>query len=420
MKKICFALLLLPMLTHAQIITTISGNGIEASGGDGGPASAAELSIPSSVAIDRAGNIFITDPVDNCIREINTSGIINTIAGIAGTEGYSGDGGPATAAELYTPYGVAVDNSGNIYIADQGNNAVRKVNAAGIISTIAGTGSAGYSGDGGTGASAALNWPNAVAADDSGNVYIADLGNNCIRKVNASGTITTIAGNGFFGYGGDGGPATAAQLWEPYSVAVDNSGNIFISDFDDWHIRKINSSGIISSIAGNGTQGYSGDGESATAAELDEPTGVTVDREGNVYFNDASNYRVRKINPFGIISTIAGFGALGYSGDSGPAISAEISSATGVAVDNDGNVYIADTDNDRIRKVTNPSLTAENEITITSSSPIAYLAILNLVGEIVYARVGNTDRAEIDISAFVPGIYFLSVNGSVVKKFMKR
>ena len=218
----------------------------------------------------------------------STTGIITTIAG-NGIAGYSGDGGLATNAELNNPYGVAVDSNGNIYIADTNNNRIRKVNSTtGIITTIAGNGTAGYSGDGGLATNAELYYPYGVAVDSNGNIYIADTYNNRIRKVNSTtGIITTIAGNGTAGYSGDGGPATNAQLNYPYGVAVDSSGNIYIADTDNNRIRKVNSTtGIITTIAGNGNPGYSGDGGPATNAELYDPSGVAVDSNGNIYIAD--------------------------------------------------------------------------------------------------------------------------------------
>ena len=240
--------------------------------------------------------------------------IINTIAG-NGTEGYIGDGGAAIAAELYYPYGVAVDGNGNVYIADEYNNRIRKVSAAGIITTVAGNGTAGYSGDGDTATLAELNHPVGVAVDGSGNVYVVDGQNQCIRKVSVTGIITTIAGNGTSGYSGDGGPATAAELWYPIAVAVDVSDNVYIADYGSNRIRKVSAAGIITTIAGNGTAGYSGDGGAATSAELYNPVGVAVDGSGNVYESEVNNNRIRKVSAAGIITTIAGNGTAGFGGD---------------------------------------------------------------------------------------------------------
>ena len=333
-----------------QIITTIAGNGVAGYSGDGGAATAAKLDYPSGVAVDNSGNVYIADLEYAVIRKVNTSGIISTIAG-SGTAGYSGDGGPATAAELNEPTDVAVDDSGNIYIADFNNNVIRKVNISGVISTIAGNGIGGYSGDGGAAIAAEFLLPVSVAVDHSGNVYVADEDNNVIRKVNALGIISTVAGNHVQGYSGDGGAATAAELSWPSGVAVDDNGNVYIADGGNGRIRKVNISGIISTIAGNGTGGFSGDGGAATAAELNGPCGVAVDRRGNVYIEDGLNERIRKVNDSGIISTIAGNGTAGYSGDDGVAMAAELNVPADVAVDDSGNVYIVDQFNNRVRMV---------------------------------------------------------------------
>jgi sugar lactone lactonase YvrE len=332
------------------IISTVAGNGTPGDSGDGGPATSAELHYPNAVVVDGAGNFYIADAGNNRIRKVNPSGVITTIAG-NGTAGYSGDGGLATSAELDSPSGVAVDGAGNVYIVDAYNQRIRKVNASGIITTVAGNGTAGYGGDGGPATSAELDYPSRLSADRAGNLYVADTLNERIREVNTSGIITTVAGNGAYGYSGDGGPATSAELDYPTDVAVDGAGNLYIADADNSRIREVNASGIITTIAGNGTAGYSGDGGLATSAELDSPSGVAVDGAGNVYIVDAHNEHIRKVNASGIITTVAGNGAAGYSGDGGPATSAELWGPVGVAVDGAGNLYIADFGNTRIRKV---------------------------------------------------------------------
>jgi len=338
--------------TKAQrgIITTIAGNGTYGYSGDCGEATAAELNAPYGVAVDESGNVYIADEGNNRIRKVSTSGIITTIAG-NGTPGFSGDGGAATAAELNNQVGVAVDGSGNVYIVERTNNRIRKVNTSGVITTIVGNGAFGYSGDGGAATAAELYEPQGVAVDGSENVYIADFNNNRIRKVNTSGVITTIAGNGTRGYSGDGGAATEAELSGPSGVAIDASGNIYIADAGNGRIRKVITSGVISTIAGNGTVGYSGDGGAATAAELFYPTSVAIDGSGNVYIADTYNNFVRKMNTIGVITTFAGNGTFGYSGDGGAATTAELNYPYGVAVDGSSNVYIADYVNNSIRKI---------------------------------------------------------------------
>jgi trimeric autotransporter adhesin len=338
------------------IISSVAGNEDQGYSGDGGAATSAELNLPNGVALDTAGNIYIVDNGNNRIRKVTVStGIISTVAG-NGTAGYSGDGGAAINAKLDNPSGVAVDGAGNIYIADYDNDVIRKVTAStGIISTLAGDGAVGYVGDGGPATSAELYWPTGVAVDTAGNIYIADQDNYVIRKVTAStGIITTIAGNGTAAYPGDGGPATSAELSLPQGVAVDTAGNIYIADTFNDRIRVVGSAlPTINTVAGNGTEGYSGDGGAAISAELHLPLGVAVDSAGNIYIADYGNNRIREGTlSTGIISTVAGNGTAGYSGDGGAATSAELYDAPGVAVDGAGNIYIADYDNNRIRKVT--------------------------------------------------------------------
>ena len=284
------------------IITTVAGNGTASYGGDTGPATAAEINYPTDVAVDNAGNLYIADSWNNAIRKVNTSGIINTIAGIGGS-GFSGDGGAATAAQLNNPTGVAVDRSGNLYIADNRNNRIRMITAAGIISTVAGSDSFGYSGDGRAATAAGLSGPNNVSVDTFGNLYIADGNNNRIRKVNTSGIISTIAGTGILGFSGDGGPATAAKIYSPFEMALDG-GNIYFADYDNDRIRKIDTGGIITTIAGHGSSLFGGDGGPATAAGM-HPRGVAI-HNGALYVTDFTNFRVRKICDFPVAGNIYG------------------------------------------------------------------------------------------------------------------
>jgi len=273
---------------------------------------------------------------------------IYTLAG-NGTQGFSGDNGPATGAELFQPLGVALDSAGNVYVADSSNNRIRKV-SNGVITTVAGNGTPGFSGDGGPATSTGLNYPSGVALDSAGSLYIADAGDNRIRKV-SNGVITTVAGTGGWGgYGGDGGPATSAWLLVPSGVAVDSAGSLYIADAGNNRIRKV-SNGVITTVAGNGTLGYSGDGGPATNAQLNGPEGVAVDSGGNIYIADMDNNRIRKVSN-GVITTVAGNGTQGLSGDNGPAVSAELYRPEGIAVDATGNLYIADTWNNRIRILT--------------------------------------------------------------------
>ena len=319
--------------------------------GDGGPATAAQLNAPVGVALDPAGNLYIAERENHRIRKVTPGGVISTYAG-TGTQGFSGDGGPATGAQLLGPGGVALDPAGNFYIADRNNDRIRRVSTDGTIATYAGSGSLGFSGDGGPATAARLNMSlGGVALDSAGNLYIADLLNERIRKVSPVGTISTYAGNGGYGFWGDGGPGTAAQL-RPRGMALDPAGNLYIADFGNSRVRKVTPGGTISTYAGTGTPGFAGDGGPATAAQLSFPQGVALDSAGNLYIADSNNNRIRKVTPGGTISTYAGTGLQGFSGDGGPAIDAQLWFPVGVALDSAGNLYIADQENQRIRKVT--------------------------------------------------------------------
>jgi len=345
-----YIIIFLSFTIHAQIITTIAGTGTPTYSGDGGPANLACIDYPTHITIDNSGNLFFGDYTNCCIRKINASGIITTITGI-GSYGYSGDGGPATAAANSGPAGVAVDGSGNIYFCDYNNSRIRKINTSGIITTIAGNGFAGFTGDGGPASSAQINTPWGIALDTSGNIYFSDRFNYRIRKINTSGIISTIGGNGISGFSGDSGPATDAELDQPVDIYVDIYNNLYFSDFFNQRIRKINTTGIISTIAGNGISGYSVDGVPATSTEIYTPIGVAVDTAGNLYIGDYGNNRIRKVNTSGIITTIAGNGTLGYSGDGGPATSAQLNGPYGVTVAASGNIYISDAFNYRVRMI---------------------------------------------------------------------
>jgi len=355
MKKtfVIFFSVIICLHISAQTITTVAGNGTAGYLGDGGPATLSQLNSPYGICFDRNGNLYIADALNHRIRKINTSGIVTTIAG-TGIAGYSGNGGPSTSAQLNRPTDVATDTLGNIYISDEFNFVIRKINTSGIISTYAGTSVSGYTGDGGVATSAQLTRPNRVSIDRVGNIYIALYQNNVIRKVSASGIISTIAGIGTAGYSGDGGLATAAELNEPGEVAVDYLGNIYIADEYNNRIRKINTSGIINTIAGNGIAGYSGDGAAATSAKINYMEAVSVDGLGNIYIPDKLNNVIRKVNTSGIISTIAGTGVAGYSGDGGLALSALLHSPQEITFDSIGNMYFTDGFNNAIRKITVP------------------------------------------------------------------
>ena len=351
MKKLLIftiSIVLTALCSRAQIITTIGGNGIAGYSGDGGMATSASINTPQGIVFDTSGNLIFSDYANHRIRKINTAGIITTIAG-TGTWAYTGDGGPATAATLSRPTGLAIDNIGNLFIVDPDNNCIRKIDPSGIISTVAGNGIAGFSGDDGPATAAQLNFPYGVVLDNMGSIIIAEKTNNRLRKVDSLGIITTIAGTGSVLFGGDGGPATAASF-NPFGVGIDYAMNLYV--IGNSRIRKINSSGIINTIAGTGALGYSGDGGPATAAQLNNPFSIVVDSFGDIYFPDQANNRIRAINPSGVIKTIAGTGVLGYSGDGGPATAAKMNSPFGIMIDKFGSIYISDQNNNRIRKIT--------------------------------------------------------------------
>jgi sugar lactone lactonase YvrE len=330
-------------------LTASAGTGIPGFSGDGGPATSAQLHCPAALALDGSGNLFIVDSWNYRVREITPDGMIHTVAG-NGLQGFGGDGGPAISAQLYGPAGVAVDAFGDLFISDWGNHRVREVTPDSVIRTVAGNGTYGFSGDGGPATSAQLNYPTGLAVDGSGNLFISDPGNHRVRKVNTEGLISTVAGNGQFGYSGDGGSATSAQL-SPGGIAVDGSGNLFIVDSGNNRIRKITPDGVIRTVAGNGQLGFGGDGDPATSARL-WPTSVAVDESGNLFIAESLNNRVRKVTPDGVIRTVAGNGTDSFGGDGGPATAAQLSSPEGLAVDVAGNLFIVDTGNFRVRKVT--------------------------------------------------------------------
>jgi len=398
-------------------MTRIAGNGRSGNSGDGGPALAASLAYPAGIAVDSAGNVFIADRDSSTIREVTTDGKIQQIAG-DGQAGYIGDGGPAANSRLDHPLGIALDSAGNLYVADTGNSVVRKIDTFGLISTWAGTTGRGYDGDDRPAWTTSLNGPEGVAVDATGYVYIADTFNHRIRRVSGDGTITTFAGTGIPGSLGDNGPAVAAnfflptdvtvgpngaiyiadlgnsrirmvqegelttvagsplgsqpvdgrlaltvRLAGPTGVAVDSSGLVYFAegsigsgsglDIGDYRIWKVGADNVLFSAAGNGICSYSGDGGPAAGAQLNTPAGVAVDSNGNVYFADSANNRVRRISPAGAIDTVAGTGDRGFSGDGGLATQATLNSPMGVSVGPSGAIYIADSGNNRIRVLNN-------------------------------------------------------------------
>ena len=321
---------------------------------DGIPARDASLDNPVGVAVDRSGNLYIADEHDHRIRKVDAAGTITTVAG-TGNAGFSGDGGPATNAQFYYPRGVAVDGAGSLYIADFWNHRIRRVDGAGTITTVAGTGSRGFSGDGGPAADAQLNLPSGVAVDGAGSLYIADFWNHRIRRVDAAGTITTVAGTGNAGFSGDGGPAANAQLRYPETVAVDGAGSLYIAYRWNHRIRKVDAAGTITTVAGTGSRGFSGDGGPAADAQLNLPSGVAVDRAGSLYIADHWNSRIRKVDAAGTITTVAGSGSYGFGGDCGPVADGELGFPEAIALDRTGQLVVA---SGRSRTVRRLSVTA--------------------------------------------------------------
>ena len=353
--------------------------------GDGGPGTSASVNQPSGLAL-YGSSLYFADYGNDRVRQLNTiTGIITTVAG-NGARGWSGDGGPGTSASLREPRGVTVGAGGHLFIADGGNHRVRRLNmATGIISTVAGNGADGFGGDGGPATSATLSWPTAVAFDVRGNMYIAEFRNHRIRLLNATtGIMSTFAGNGYLGYGGDGGPATSASFNHPAELLVRRDGSLLIVDHHGSRVRVVDlSTRIIITIAGNGDCWFSGDGGPATSAGLCNPHGVAIDQGGNLFIGDHSNLRVRFINATtGTITTVAGNGADpvgGNNGDGGPGTSASISAPGGVLLDGDGNLYIADMYGHRIRMLVGPAQCTPTPSPSPSTTPYCHPSLFRVL-----------------------------------------
>ncbi|WP_158513018.1 T9SS type A sorting domain-containing protein [Flavisolibacter tropicus] len=386
-KALSFLLLLLAHSSFCQTLSTVAGNGKQGYSGDNGVAVNAMLNHPWGMAIDDLGNIYFADYVNSRVRKINASnGQITTIAG-TGKNGYNGDNIDARSAQLNAPMSVAVDQQGNIYIADDGNYRVRKINANnGKITTVAGTGLHGYAGDGGPAANAQLGDPWHISVDGDNNLFITDYSNNCIRKVNAlNGVITTVAGTGVGGYSGDEGLATKASLNLPVATAIDSYGNVFIADFNNNCIRKLDTeTGIVTTVAGNGSYGRSTEGVRAVNAVLAYPGGVAIDGDDNVYFTDSDNERICKINASdGMISIIAG----GGTGSDSLALSAKLNGPQAIALSS-GNLYFSDTYDFKIKKINN--VYKETPVKIVSFSATSSMEKLSLQWQI--SDKCNTNR----------------------------
>lgn len=351
----------------ARIIETVAGLGFYGFSGDGGPATEAQFYAPRGVAVGPDNSLYISDTVNHRIRRVTPDGIINTVAGTGTHGGFSGDGGPAMLAELDTPDGLALGPDGSLYIADYENHRIRRVAPDGVITTVAGTGADAFGGDGGPATQAQLGFPADVAVGPDASLYIADTGNNRIRRVMPDGVIITVAGNGVYSFGGDGGPATQARLRSPFGVAVGSDGMLYIADNGNRRVRRVTPDGIITTVVGNGVYGFSGDGGPATQASIG-PSNVVVGPDDALYIADNVGDRIRRVGSDGVITTVAGSGInTGSLGDGGPATQGYLGNPDDVALGPGGSLYVADNGSNRIRRV-GPSRTGLglNEIAVAS------------------------------------------------------
>ncbi len=456
MKKAYFFLLPVSLFISTIIsaqsgyINTIAGNGIAGFAGDGQPATNAKIDTMGFTAVDDSGNVYIADAQNNRIRKVYAkTGIMATIAG-TGTPGWTGDYGLAVNAEIYYPFGICVDKNYNVYFTDNGNGIVRKiVQATGTIYTIAGTGNGGNTGNGGKADTATFDDPTGITVDAAGNVYVADDIGSCVRKINASDSVINLyAGNNIHGYNGDGGQATAAELNNPLGIAMDKSGNLYIVEWKEFTVRKVDDSGVINEFAGiPGNNNYTtASGPNATTIPLGEPTGVCADKYGNVYIADPGNGIVRQINGTnGYDYVTAGSADIGFSGDGGPAVDAELNYPFTVSVDTNFNIYIGDLLNFRIRKE-NGGPTAVPEVSANGNFaiyPNPASSSLNIRFSGTYSNGNNTIEIEditgrtvstyeknvkpnstfnADISGMANGMYFIKISNATsysVLKFIK-
>ena len=426
MKNFFFLILtsIIGIVGQCQVITTIAGNGAADNSGDGGPATAAHVYIPGYGICDSSGNFYFTVNIDHKIRKISATGVISTFIG-NGISGFSGDGGAATNAEISRPDGLSLDRRGYLYFCDYDNNVVRKVNVStGEISTFAGNGMAGFSGDGGLATDAMLNHPINVFCDRLGNVYVAEVFNNRVRRIDSTGVITTFAGDGTYGLSGFGGAATAAEL-TPIGLCDDSKGNIYISDnsLGTTCILKVDLSGTISLFAGTpANDTFNGDGIPATDAGIG-PFAIMSDKYDDILICDDRNNMIRIVDSTGRIFTICGTGPAGYNGDDIAATEAELNEPEGFAMDANGDIFLCDSYNFRIRKISSGRAAVltpfvENSITltpnpatthlaITTPTPIQNLTVTNYLGQAVLRRAGS--GGDVDVSGLPAGVYVVEV-----------
>jgi len=428
-KLILFIFLIYVHNINAQIITTIAGSNAGFSG-DGGQAIVSKINYPMGITFDTEGNLYFLDAGNYRIRKISTSGIITTIAG-TGVQKLGGNDGPAIDAQFNNTANLVFDPSGNLYVSDCTNNQIRKISPSGIITAVAGNGIDGVTGDGGQALSARISQPWGLAFDAVGNLYFAEYGNHCIRKVSAAGIITTVAGIGSIGYGGfngDGIKAINAQLLRPTDIVFDKTGNLYICDEGNSRIRKVDASGIISTIAGSGSSVYGGDGGIATDAGFCCAQNIEFDSFGNLYI--AGFGAVRMVNTLGIISTVAGDGTSGFSGDNGPANASKVSYPFAIAFDPMGNLYISDSWNHRLRKITNivtsivdfsnstkeifiyPNPTSGIFTIDSGAKEIQTIDLYDASGRKVFSKK-MVERIDIDATDLVNGVYFITIQAGV-------
>ena len=410
-----------------KIITIAGTNPPGGYGGDGYTSTGGTLNGPLNVALDKAGNVYIVDYYNFRVRKIKSSN--NTIVTFAGNgiSGYTGDNTAATNAEM-NPRGVAADHKGNVFISDNRFHVIRKVNTAtNIVTTYAGTGTPGYTGDGAAATLAKLNTPMGMMCDARGNLFFADAGNHCIRRIDTLGRISTVAGDGTAGFGGDGFSALTARLDSPYTVAVAPSGALLIADHGNNRIRVVDNAGVINTFAGNGVAAYSGDGGLAVNCSFNYPTGVAVDTAGNVFISDSYNNVIREVDITGNINTVVGNSWPGFGGDLGDPLGANLFHPYGVAVDTFGSIFIADANNERVRKVYTTTVGVND---VTSATPAVYpnpfnnnitisginrgdkVMLFDIAGRAVTATMTATQNGEetFKIGELANGIYLLHIN----------